>query len=64
MTNTEKLEQEKAYKEYEEYLAKEFEESEDGEFEISDDESKEWEHLNIDHQSQENADENEPSQDS
>lgn len=62
MTYKEKLEQEEAYKEYEKHLAKEFEESEDGEFEISNEESKEWEHLNIDHQSLENA--NEPNTDS
>lgn len=62
MTYKEKLEQEEAYKEYEKHLAKEFEESEDGEFEISNEESKEWEHLNIDHQSLENA--NEPNIDS
>ncbi|HDX6250490.1 TPA: hypothetical protein RQJ16_001796 [Campylobacter fetus subsp. venerealis] len=63
MTYKEKLEQEKAYKEYEKYLAKEFEESEDGEFEISDDENKKWEYLNKSHQSLEVTNEEEPSKD-
>lgn len=64
MTYKEKLEQEKAYKEYEKYLAKEFEESEDGKFEISDEESQEWDYLNKTNQSLEDFDENEPNTDS
>jgi len=60
MTYEEKLEQEKAYKEYEKYLAEQFAQSEDGEFEISDEQSKEWEHLNKSHQSLEIVDEDEP----
>ena len=53
MTIVEKLEQDKAYKEYEKHLAQEFAESEDGSFDISDDESKEWEYLNKSNQSAE-----------
>lgn len=64
MTIAEKMEQEKAYKEYEKHIAQEFANSEDGEFEISQDESKEWKHLNQSNQTDEIIDENEPNLDS
>ncbi|AQW80391.1 hypothetical protein CPIN17260_0031 [Campylobacter pinnipediorum subsp. pinnipediorum] len=60
MTYEERLEQEKAYKEYEKHLADQFEHSEDGEFKISNEESKEWEYLNKTNQSLDIADEDEP----
>lgn len=58
MTYAQKLEQEKAYKEYEKYLAEQFAQSEDGEFEISDSESQELEHLRQTHQEIGSTDEN------
>ncbi|HDX6300097.1 TPA: hypothetical protein RPW05_002093, partial [Campylobacter fetus subsp. venerealis] len=54
----EKLEQEKAYKEYEKHLAEQFAQSEDGEFEISDSESQELEYLKQTHQEIGSTDEN------
>lgn len=58
MTYQEKLEQEKAYKEYEKHLAEQFAQSEDGEFEISESECKELEHLKQTHQEIGSTDEN------
>lgn len=47
MTIKEKIEQEKAYRAYEEAIAREFANSQDGSYELEEDEAKELKHLDL-----------------